>query len=91
MGTFERAAFFTLVFMKIEGQLVAVGLVAWLAAKMLVNWNRSSSEQTQKQFIFRIRGGESALLAGILSVTFGIVGGVIANGSASELIARLAN
>lgn len=74
-GMVERAFFTVVVALDISG--AAVAMVAWLTLKMVTNWNRSGGYRDVKQ----VRLAFSALMAGLVSMLFAVVGGVICRGS----------
>jgi hypothetical protein len=81
VGTFERLLAFFLVFLNVEGTYAI--LIAWMAAKLAFNWRRrplsSSSDDLEVEADREIRAGTLvALMGGIVSLTFGILGGVVA-------------
>jgi hypothetical protein len=73
-GLVERFFFTLVVAFEVGG--AATAMIAWIAAKMLANWNRAGQPATDEQ----IFGAFSALLAGALSMTFALFGGLIADG-----------
>ena len=79
VGTFERLLAFFLVFLNVEGTYAI--LIAWMAAKLAFNWRplSSSSDDLEVEADREIRAGTLvALMGGIVSLTFGILGGVVA-------------
>ena len=68
-GLLERSFFTVAVAFNVPG--TAVAMVAWLAAKMAANWNRQEHHR-----LFAV----SSLLAGLLSMSFALVGGLIVRG-----------
>jgi hypothetical protein len=74
-GVMERAFFSVIVALNISG--AAIAMIAWLTLKMVTNWNRPGGSRDLKE----IRLAFSALLAGLVSMGFAIVGGVICRGS----------
>lgn len=75
-GVVERTFFTVIVALEFPG--TAVAMVAWLTLKMVTNWNRAGGSQDIKQ----VRLSFSALLGGLISMLFAVVGGVICRGSA---------
>lgn len=53
---------------------VATTMVAWLALKLATNWHRYKDDSTARYF------GFSALLAGLVSMLFAFLGGLIIRG-----------
>ena len=51
-------------------------MIGWLTLKMVTNWNRPRDEE-----IDRTTGALSALLAGLVSMMFALIGGLIVNGT----------
>ena len=79
VGTFERLLAFALIFFNVEQALTV--LIAWMAAKLAANWRRQTlvgddSEADRKIRIYTL----TALMAGTLSLGFGVLGGAIARG-----------
>lgn len=74
-GMMERAFFTVIVALDISG--AAIAMIGWLTLKMVTNWNRSGGYRDIKQ----VRLAFSALMAGLLSMLFAVVGGVICRGS----------
>jgi hypothetical protein len=79
VGTFERLLAFALIFFDVEQALTV--LIAWMAAKLAANWQRQTlagdeSEADRKIRIYTL----TALMAGTLSLAFGVLGGAIARG-----------
>ena len=74
-GAMERTFFSVIVALNISG--AAVAMIGWLTLKMVTNWNRSGGSRDVKQ----VRLAFSALLAGLVSMLFAVVGGVICRGS----------
>jgi hypothetical protein len=76
-GVFERSFAFVLVFANVPGTYVL--LIAWMGTKLALNWKKqpfvgaSSDRQVRVYSI-------SALMAGTLSLGFGVIGGLIARG-----------
>ena len=80
-GMIERLFFSVLVAFSVEG--FAAAMIAWLALKLATNWNRDFWKKTSSARLY----GFSALLAGLVSMLFAFLGGLIAKG---ELWAELA-
>jgi hypothetical protein len=76
-GIVERL-FFMIVVASV-GATAAGGMVGWLALKMAANWNRSSGDGLEGQ-TRRARGAISALLAGLVSMMFALLGGLVIHG-----------
>jgi hypothetical protein len=78
-GLFERTLAFVLVVSTGDMKEVGVVLLAWMTAKLAANWQRQPFKgdggvKDQKLRVYTI----SALMAGTLSLGFGILGGLIA-------------
>lgn len=73
-GAIERLFFSVLVAFSVEG--FAAAMVAWLALKLATNWNRDFWKKTSSARLY----GFSALLAGLVSMLFAFLGGLIAKG-----------
>jgi hypothetical protein len=78
-GLFERSLAFVLVVTITDMKEVGVVLLAWMTAKLAANWQRQPFKgdggvKDQKLRVYTI----SALMAGTLSLGFGILGGLIA-------------
>ncbi len=71
-GLVERLFFSVLVAFNISG--TAVAMIGWIAAKMATNWNRLG---TPVQFS---AAALSALLGGMVSMLFALLGGLICSG-----------
>jgi hypothetical protein len=56
--------------------VIITAMVTWLAVKMLANWNRPR-EETPELTARRARGAIAALLGGLLSMLFALVGGLL--------------
>ncbi len=80
-GAVERLFFSILVAFSVEG--FAAAMVAWIALKLATNWNRDFWKKTSSARLY----GFSALLAGLVSMLFAFLGGLITKG---ELWAGLA-
>ncbi len=65
-GMLERGFFTVAIAFNVPGS--AIAMMAWLGAKMAANWSR----QTQDPLV-----GVSALLSGLLSMFFALIGGLI--------------
>jgi hypothetical protein len=77
VGLFERSFAFALAFANVQGAYVVLG--AYLAAKLTLNWKRIPYEKTKLEVERRVRVyGISALMAGVLSLSIGVIGGAIA-------------
>jgi uncharacterized protein YneF (UPF0154 family) len=84
IGTFERLLAFALVYLNVEGAYAI--LIAWMAAKLAASWPRQllnrGSDELEVEADREIRAGIFiALMAGTLSLLFGVIGGLIARGS----------
>ena len=51
----------------------------WLTLKMVTNWN-SPLRKTDERDVIQMRFAMSALIAGLISVGFAVIGGLIACG-----------
>ncbi|WP_157719519.1 hypothetical protein [Pseudomonas oryzae] len=71
-GMTERLFFTVLVAFAVSD--VATTMVAWLALKLATNWHRFQDDSTARYF------GFSALLAGLVSMLFAFLGGLIVRG-----------
>ena len=79
LGLFERALAFVLVVAKRDQ--IAVVLIAWMAAKLAINWQRPVEQSAAQSEPERRIRGFITLIAGVVSLSFGILGGVIASGN----------
>ena len=78
LGLVERFFFTLVVAFDVTG--AAVGMMAWLAVKMGANWGRVIGDPTdQVGQMLRARQAIGALLLGLLSMTFALIGGLICN------------
>lgn len=76
MGVFERLMTFFLVVSKVDPTAIATVLVAWTGAKLASNWQRAPVTGKRGDYV---RGRTLvALMAGTLSLAFGILGGLVA-------------
>lgn len=71
-GLVERLFFTVVVAFDISGTVVA--MIGWIAAKMVANWSRQG---TTYEFA---PGALSALLGGMVSMLFALLGGLISSG-----------
>ncbi len=86
MGTCERFIFTMAVASELSGNVV--GMMAWLALKMLTHWNRPGFDPKNEADQFkRVRFAQSAAVAGLISMTFALIGGLICNGEIPWLTA----
>ncbi len=76
-GVIERLFFALVIAFNITG--AAIAMIGWLTLKMVTNWNRPGPEQDR----VRIVNAFAALLAGIVSMLFAMVGGLIIRGDIS--------
>ena len=78
VGLFERTLAFTLAFANFPSYYAI--LIAWMAAKLALNWKRPlpPSKENSKEERERRVYGMSALMAGTLSLGIGVIGGIIA-------------
>ncbi len=76
-GVIERLFFALVIAFNITG--AAIAMIGWLTLKMVTNWNRPGPEQDR----VRIVNAFAALLAGIISMLFAMVGGLIIRGDIS--------
>jgi len=77
VGLFERTLAFALAFANVPGTYAV--LIAWMAAKLALNWKRplppkGSKKEERERRVY----GISALMAGTLSLSIGVIGGIIA-------------
>ena len=73
-GALERSFFTVIVALNISG--AAVAMIGWLTLKMVTNWNRPGPPRDVTQ----VRWAFSALLGGLVSMFFAVIGGVICRG-----------
>jgi hypothetical protein len=74
IGVLERVFFTILVAFNISG--VAGGLFTWILVKMLSGWNRiTGGDETWRRML-----AFNALINSLVSLLFGVIGGLIANG-----------
>src|SRR6476646_4511744 len=73
-GAVERLAFTVFVGLELPG--AATAMMGWLAIKLATNWNRDDMQKVGAARPFSF----TALLAGLISMTFAAVGGMIACG-----------
>lgn len=71
-GLIERLFFTMMVATDISG--TAVAMITWIFAKMVTNWNRLGREVPVSRAF-------SALLAGLVSMLFALIGGMICRGT----------
>ena len=78
VGTFERLLAFLLVTFTVAGTYAV--LIGWMAAKLASDWQRQPiTARTTRKAARTIRAQTiTALLAGTLSLGFGVAGGLIA-------------
>jgi hypothetical protein len=74
-GVVERAVFGVLVGLNVPG--AATAMMGWLALKLATNWNRKDMEANAKARPFAF----TALLAGLISMFFAAVGGMVCSGA----------
>ncbi len=79
-GAIERLFFSLVVAFDLPGTTIA--MIAWIAAKMAANWNRPTLDQpsSPEEAIQRARGSFTALTAGLVSMAFAAIGGLICDG-----------
>ena len=76
VGNFERAMAVVLVLANVRGAYAL--LAAWLGAKLATSWQRLPIDNTDLETSRQVRAGTLvALMAGIISVTFEIVAGLL--------------
>src|SRR2546428_461340 len=73
-GAVERLAFAVFVGLELRG--TATAMMGWLAIKLAANWNRKDMERVDAARPFSF----TALLAGLISMVFAALGGMIACG-----------
>ena len=80
IGLGERF-FFTVVIAN-AGASAAVAMMVWLTVKMAANWNRpwSGSSQQEREVKKHLRRAVASLFAGLVSMTFALIGGLICAG-----------
>jgi hypothetical protein len=78
-GTIERLFFLVAVAFNLSGVIVA--MIGWIGVKMAAHWGarQEANEQQAVDSIYAVR--ISAILAGILSLFFAMVGGLICAGA----------
>jgi len=74
-GGMERLFFTSIIGLGISGAPIA--MIGWITVKMVSNWNRPGIDPTDAR---PVRGAFSALLAGLVSMFFAGVGGVVCRG-----------
>ncbi|HKO42994.1 MAG TPA: hypothetical protein VJU84_06885 [Pyrinomonadaceae bacterium] len=72
IGTIERL-FFTFI-VAFEISATAVAMIAWLTTKMVTGWNRPGAANVTSE------GALTALLGGLISMFFALIGGLICAG-----------
>lgn len=77
-GFLERL-FFTL-FVGLDAGGPGTTMMAWLALKMAATWNKGSADNVGEQRDVEITYAFTALLAGLVSMGFALVGGLVAAG-----------
>lgn len=77
-GCLERLFFTLAVAFGMPGAIVA--MIGWLAVKMANGWQRRGPEENDEDFEKTLAFGFGALLAGLVSMMFALVGGVICRG-----------
>src|SRR5206468_10617167 len=83
-GAVERLAFAVFVGLELPG--AATAMMGWLAIKLATNWNRDDMQKVGAARPFSF----TALLAGLISMTFAALGGMIACGKlCSDFVANL--
>jgi hypothetical protein len=75
-GIVERTFFFVLVAFNISG--VPTAMVGWLAVKLAANWNRRPGPKEEEPNAKAL--AVSAALAGVVSMTFALLGGLVSTG-----------
>jgi len=73
-GIIERLFFTVIVAFNVSGFISA--MVGWLALKLATNWNRKFWDDTYSARLY----GFSALIAGLVSMLFAFLGGLIIRG-----------
>jgi len=77
IGGFERLLAFFLVALNVSGAFTI--LVAWMAAKLAANWQRRATPGDDDKKDQEVRASTLiALMHGVLSLAFGVLGGLIA-------------
>ena len=75
-GLVERLFFTIIVAVDLSG--IAIAMLAWLGLKLAINWNRLGIDLgVEHSEILRARFGFSAALAGLVSMIFALIGGLI--------------
>jgi len=73
-GATERLFFTCVIAFQLGG--AAIAMIGWLTLKMVTNWNRPSPNSADKT-----TGALSALLTGLVSMMFAMIGGLIVRGA----------
>ncbi|HEX2521291.1 MAG TPA: hypothetical protein VHP35_04135 [Terriglobia bacterium] len=72
-GVVERFVFAIFVGLNIQG--IAPGMMAWLGLKLAANWNRTKGDNQEQKSL-----SLTAALAGLVSMMFAAIGGMICRG-----------
>jgi uncharacterized membrane protein YccF (DUF307 family) len=75
VGTFERLLAFILIVSGVDDALTVLGI--WLGLKIAASWQVIASKSTKMEREVRV-GTMTGLMGGILSLGFGVVGGLVA-------------
>ena len=79
MGLVERLFFTIVIAFDISGASVA--MIAWLGAKLASNWNlRAREAHDEEDRLIAVQFSVSAAVAGLLSMMFALLGGLICRG-----------
>ena len=79
MGVGERFFFTIAVGVNLSG--AGVAMMAWIAIKMAANWNRPGPpNEEEEDLLIRKRFALSAAVAGMMSMIFALLGGLICKG-----------
>ena len=77
VGTFERTMTFVLFLFAVED--AGTVLIAWMAAKLAANWQRRELTDNERKSLWIWAQTFVALMAGVLSLAIGVLGGSIAH------------
>jgi hypothetical protein len=77
VGMFERAMTFVLFLFAVED--AGTVLIAWMAAKLAANWQRRELTNNERKSLWIRAQTFVALMAGVLSLAIGVLGGSIAH------------
>lgn len=78
LGILERIFFTVVIAYNVAGGGIA--MIGWLTVKMAANWNRSVTAENSQDLTQKIRYAMAALAAGIVSMGFALIGGLVWKG-----------